>query len=200
VDKTKADKVMELVKRKGVLRPRDLEAYDIPRTYLARLCKRGELSRVGRGLYVYVHADLTAHHTLAEVCKRVPDGVVCLLTALEFHHLTTQMPYQVWLAISREMRKPTEPLLPMRIMRFSGESFTAGVEAHQIEGVTVQIYNPAKTVVDCFKFRNKVGLDVAIEALRDCRRERKCTNDQIWEYAKICRQTNVMMPYMEALA
>jgi predicted transcriptional regulator of viral defense system len=200
MDQPTTEKVLELVRRKGVLRPRDLDEYNIPREYLVRLRKRGLLSRVGRGLYVDVNADLTAHHTLAEVCKRVPKGVVCLVSALQFHELTTQMPYQVWLAISHTMREPKEPLLPIRTVRFSDQAFKAGVETHEVEGVEVKVYSAAKTVADCFKFRNKIGLDVALEALRDCRQERKCNNDDLWRFAKVCRQTRVMKPYLEALA
>jgi predicted transcriptional regulator of viral defense system len=197
---TMTNKVLNLVRRKGVLRPRDLDAYGIPREYLARLHRRGLVFRAGRGLYVDVNADLTANHTLAEVCKRVPDGVVCLLSALQFHGFTMQMPYQAWLAISRTMREPNEPALPIRTVRMTGRSFTAGVERHNIEGVKAKIYSPAKTVVDCFKFRNKIGLDVALEALRDCLREGKCSHDELWRYAKICRQTNVMKPYLESIS
>jgi predicted transcriptional regulator of viral defense system len=199
MQKSTAEKVLDLVRRKGVLRPRDLDEYDIPREYLARLQRRGLVFRAGRGLYVDVNADLTTHHTLAEVCKRVPNGVVCLLSALQFHGVTMQMPHQVWLAISRTMRDPNEPALPIRTVRMTGQSFTAGVERHNIEGVEVKIYSPAKTVVDCFKFRNKIGIDVALEALRDCHREGKCTYDELWRYAKICRQTRVMKPYLESI-
>ena len=195
-----ADQIMNLVKQKGVLRPRDLDEYGLARQSLLRLYRRGLLHRIGRGLYVAADADPTEHRTLAEVCKRVPAGVVCLLSALQFHGLTSQMPHQVWLALSRGARKPTEPSLPIRSLHFSGPAFTEGVELHDIEGVTVKVYSPAKTVADCFKFRNKIGLDVALEALRDCRRQNICTNNQLWVYAKLCRQTNVMRPYLEALA
>jgi predicted transcriptional regulator of viral defense system len=126
--------------------------------------------------------------------------VVCLLSALQFHDLTTQAPFQVWLAIDRKAWLPKEPRLPIRIVRFSGPALEKGIEEHIIEGVSVKVYNPAKTVADCFKYRNKIGLDVALEALRDCRRERKCTNYDLWEYAKICRVANVMKPYLEATA
>lgn len=195
-----ADKVIMLVKKAGVLRPRDLDAYDLPREYLIRLYKAGRLSRIGRGLYVAADADPTEHRTLAEVCKRVPSGVVCLLSALQFHGLTTQMPHQVWLALKPKTWEPNEPSLPIRVVRMSGAAFSDGVEEHDVEGVRVKVYNPTKTVVDCFKFRNKIGLDVALEALRDCRRQHLCTNDDLWKYAKVCRQTKVMQPYLEALA
>jgi predicted transcriptional regulator of viral defense system len=196
---TIAEKVLKIVRETGVLRPRDLDAYGVPRKYLSILYQKGLLNRVARGVYVHIDADATENRTLAEVCKRVPAGVVCLLSALQFHNLTTQMPYQVWLAIDRKAWLPREPRLPIKIVRFSGPALETGIENHTIEGVPVKVYDPAKTVADCFKYRNKIGLDVAIEALRECRRQRKCTNDQLWQYAKVCRVANVMRPYLEAI-
>jgi predicted transcriptional regulator of viral defense system len=193
-------RILEIVEQQGVLRPRDLDAHGLPRIYLSRLRERGLLQRVGRGLYVLPNADISEHHTLAEACKRVPHGVVCLLSALRFHGLTTQSPSEVWLAIGNKAWRPRVDYPPLRFVRFSVRTLEAGVEEHSIEGVLVRVYNPAKTVADCFKFRNKIGLDVALEALRDCRRQRTCTNDELWHYAKICRVTNVMRPYMEATA
>ena len=124
--------------------------------------------------------------------------MVCLLSALRFHNLTTQIPHQVWFAIHYKARLPKEPRLPIKIVRFSGPALETCIENHSIEGVPVKVYNPAKTVADCFKYRNKIGLDVALEALRECRRQRKCTNDQLWQYAKVCRVAKVMKPYLEA--
>jgi predicted transcriptional regulator of viral defense system len=193
-------RILEIVEQVGVLRPRDLNAYGIPREHLRRLHARGRLRRLGRGLYVLPDADLTEHHTLAEACKRVPHGVVCLLSALRFHELTTQAPFEVWLAIGEKAWRPRADYPPLRIVRFSGAALAAGVEEHVVEGVSVKVYCPAKTVADCFKYRNKIGLDVALEALRDCRRQRKCTNDKLWHYAEICRVANVMRPYLEATA
>ena len=133
------------------------------------------------------------------VAKRIPHGVVCLLSALQFHNIGTQSPFEVWIALHRKARRPRIEYPPLRIMRFSGKALTDGVEKHIIEGVPVKIYDPAKTVAYCFKYRNKIGLDVAIEALRDCRKSKKCTNAQLWEYAKVCRLTKVMKPYLEAV-
>ena len=183
-----------------MLRPRDLDPYDIPRTYLSRLCASGKLQRVGRGLYVLPGSDNTEHHALAEVCKRVPNGVVCLLSALRFHEITTQAPFEVWLAIDVKAWKPRLEYPPTRIARFSKAALHAGVEEHRVEAVTVRVYNPAKTVADCFKYRNKIGLDVAIEALKECWRSRRCTMDELWHYADICRVRNVMRPYLETIA
>lgn len=197
---TQTDKVLELVRKANILRPRELDSYGIPRTYLSRLCAAGKLQRVGRGLYVLPGSGATEHHSLAEVCKRVPQGVVCLLSALRFHDLTTQSPFEVWLAIGEKSWRPRLEYPPLRIVRFSRTALTAGAEKHQIEGVTVHVYSPAKTVADCFKYRNKIGLDVAIEALRECLRARCCTMDDLWHYADICRVRNVMRPYLESLA
>ena len=197
---TKTNKVLQLVRKVGVLRPRDLDPYNIPRTYLSRLCAAGKLQRIGRGLYVLPGSGATEHHSMAEACKRVPKGVVCLLSALSFHELTTQAPFEVWLAIGEKAWRPRLEYPPLRIVHFSKAALNAGVEEHQIEGVNVQVYSPAKTVADCFKYRNKIGLDVAIEALRECWQSRRCTMDELWCYADICRVRNVMRPYLESLA
>ena len=197
---TKTDKILELVRKAGVLRPRDLDSYNIPRTYLSRLCSAGKLQRIGRGLYVPPGSGATEHHSLAEAGKRVPKGVVCLLSALSFHELTTQAPFEVWLAIGEKAWRPRLEYPPLRIVYFSQAALNAGVEEHKLEGVTVHVYSPAKTVADCFKYRNKIGLDVAIEALRECQRARHCTMDDLWHYAAICRVRNVMRPYLESLA
>jgi predicted transcriptional regulator of viral defense system len=199
MEQTQIQRVLDIVHRTGVLRPRDLNAYGIPREYLYRLLDRGLLERVGRGLYVLPDVDATEHHTLAEAGKRVPQGVVCLLSALQFHGLTTQAPFEVWLAIEAKAWRPRVDYPPLRIVRFSGTAWESGVEEHSIEGILVKVYSPAKTVADCFKYRNKIGLDVAIEALRDCHRQRKCTNDDLVRYARICRVTAVMRPYLEAV-
>jgi len=191
--------VLDLVKDAGVLRPRDLDAHGIPREHLRRLHDRGLLVRLGRGLYMLPDADLGAHHTLVAVCKRVPHGVVCLLSALRFHEMTTQAPFQVWLAIDRNARKPDVPGLPLKTVRFSGDAMDHGVEEHAIEGVPVRVYSPPKTVADLFKYRNKVGIDVAIEALREYRRLHKGTLDEVWESAQVCRVATVIRPYLESL-
>lgn len=197
---TRTEKILELVRKAGVLRPRDLDPYAIPRTYLSRLCKAGKLQRIGRGLYVLPESSATEHHSLVEVCKRVPNGVICLLSALRFHEITTQAPFEVWLAIGEKAWRPRLEYPPLRIARFSQTTLRAGIEEHQIEGVTVRVYSPAKTVADCFKYRNKIGLDIAIEALRDCWQSRRCTMDELWHYAGISRVQNVMRPYLESIA
>ena len=197
--KSRKERVLELVRRAGVLRPRDLDAEGIPREYLRRLLDEGLLDRTGRGLYVAAGSKPTPNHTLAEVCKRVPHGVVCLLSALQFHELTTQAPFEVWLAIGEKARLPKVEYPPMRIVRFSGQALEFGVKEHRVEGVVVKVYGPAKTVADCFKYRNKIGLDVAMEALRDCWKKRRATMDELWAAAEVCRVANVMRPYLESL-
>ena len=194
------ERLLELVREKGILRVRDLAAHGIHPEYLRRLCRQGLLVRAARGTYVSASAAPTENRSLAEAGKRVSHGVVCLLSALRFHGLTTQMPFEVWMAIDRRARRPQEKQLPLWVVRFSGEAFMAGVEEHRIEGVKVAIYSPAKTVADCFKFRNKIGLDVALEALWDCRKQRRASADDLWRAARICRVANVMRPYMEALS
>jgi predicted transcriptional regulator of viral defense system len=167
--------------------------------YLRRLCRQGRLERVGRGMYSLPGFEMELHHSLAEAAKRVPRCVVCLLSALTFHNLTTQMPSQVWIAIDRKARKPKTDGVKLRIMRFSGAALSQGIEEHSIEGIPVRVFSVAKTIADCFKYRNKVGLDVALEVLREGWRERRFTMDDLWRYAKICRVANVMSPYLESL-
>jgi predicted transcriptional regulator of viral defense system len=196
-----AQKVLNLTRKAGILRPRDLDQHGIPRQYLSILEHQGTIQRVGRGLYVLADAEnITENHTVAQACKRVPEGIVCLMSALRLHGLTTQAPFEIWMAIDRKAWLPKVDHPPIRIVRFSGAALTEGVQHRKIEGVKVQVFSPAKTVADCFKYRNKIGLDVAMEALRECRRLKKATVDEISHFAKICRVANVMQPYMEAMA
>ncbi len=198
-EQTSKQQVLELISNLGVLRPRDLEPYGIHREYLRRLERQGAIVRSGRGLYTLAKADLSEHHSIVEASKRVPKSVVCLLSALRFHNITTQAPFEVWLAIDRKAWPPKETTLPLRIVYMSGLAFQSGIDNHNIAGVPVQVYNPAKTVADCFKYRHKIGLDVALEALRESWRERVATIDEIWHYAKICRVSNVIRPYLDSL-
>lgn len=196
---TKRQRVLDLLATRGVLRPRDLETVGISGVYLNKLYAEGLLDRPSRGLYTLAGDEPSEHRTIAEVSKRVPHGIVCLLSALGFHELTTQAPFEVWLAIDGKARQPQLDYPPIRIVRFSGQALSYGVEKHAIDGVEVRIYSPAKTVADCFKYRNKIGLNVAIEALRDCLQRKRATVDEIWEAAKVCRMSNVMRPYLEAV-
>lgn len=199
MSKTRIEQLREIVREKKLVRARELVAYGIPRHCLASLVASGEIERIARGVYAAVDCGASSNRTLAEAVLRVPRGTVCLISALRFHNITTQIPSSVWLAIDAKSWSPQESEIPLRIVRFSGEALTAGVEEHVIEQVSVEIYSAAKAVADCFKFRNKIGLDVALEALRESLQERKCTVDAIWKYAKICRISNVIRPYLEAM-
>lgn len=196
---TTAERLIDLVRSQGLIRPCDLTPLGIPRVSLTRAVRRGQLERVGRGLYGVPGREVSAHGSLAEVARRVPKGVVCLLSALRFHNLTTQAPFEIWLAIENKAIAPKLDYPQIRIVRFSGAALTEGVEEHVVDGVTVRVTGVAKTVADCFKYRNKIGLDVALEALRDAWREKRMTSDDIWRYAKVCRVANVMRPYLESL-
>lgn len=182
-----------------MIRARDLEPLGIPRSTLKRLADRGEIERLGRGLYSLPGAIESEHRTLLEASKRVPHGVVCLLSALQFHEIGTQMPFEVWMAIGTKDRLPQPEGLPLRIVRFSETSLAHGVITHTIEGVRVRITSPAKTVADCFKYRHKIGLEVALEALREGWRDRRFTMDELWAAARVCRIQNVLRPYLEAM-
>ena len=196
---THSSRLLALTEQAGFVRAKDLEHRRIPRIYLQRLVARGELVKHGRGIYGLPDSNVTEHHSLAQACKRVPHGVVCLLTALSYHGLTSQTPFEVWMALDRTAWAPRVKEPKLHVVRFSGTAMTAGIEKATIERVSLSVYGVAKTVADCFKYRNKIGLDVAMEALRDAWRQRLCTMDDLWRYAKICRVANVMRPYLEML-
>lgn len=182
----------------AMLRARDLAEQGINGNRLQRLIRVGQVERVRRGLYQAGQGEETEYHTWAQAALLVPQGVVCLLSALRFHELTTQAPFEVWLAIGNKAWRPKVEDVPLRIHYFSGASLTSGIEEHQFAGVPVKIYGAAKTVADCFKFRNKIGVDVALEALRAYLRQR-LPEKELWDYAKICRVQKIMIPYLEAL-
>lgn len=192
-------RILELAKQMGIIRPRDVEAEGIHREYLLRLYRVGELVRVGRGLYALPGAQTSEAVSLAEVAKRVPGAVICLISALQFHNLTTQIAHRVWIAIENKKWEPKFDFPPLELVRFTGRAFSFGIEEHEVNLVSVKVYSAAKTVADCFKFRNKIGMDVAIEALRETWRVRKATMDELWEAAKVCRVGNVIRPYLESI-
>jgi predicted transcriptional regulator of viral defense system len=191
--------LLQLAKEKKIIRYSDLISEKIPTVYLNRLVKEGNLIKLGRGIYALPETEFDENQTLLEVSHLVPKAVFCLLTALRFHNLTTQNPFEVWLAIDRNVAIPKISSIQTRIFRMTGKSFSEGIEEHNVEGGTIKVYSPAKTVADCFKYRNKIGLDVAIEALRDCVKNKKATIDEIWYFAKINRVANVIMPYLSSL-
>jgi predicted transcriptional regulator of viral defense system len=191
--------VLALAKNLGIVRARDLGEHGLPRVALTRLVRKGLLTRVGRGLYGLPDRLMSANGTLALVASKHPQAIVCLLSALRVHDLTTQAPFEVWLAIPNKARAPKMAYPPLRIVRFSGTLLCDGIEDQHIDGVTVRITNVARTVADCFKFRNKIGLDVALEALQEAWRAKRVSMDQLWRYATLCRVAKVMRPYMESL-
>jgi predicted transcriptional regulator of viral defense system len=195
----KAKRILELARHSGIVSSGDVRSEGIHHEYIRQLCAEGKLIREGSGLYSLTDTDVTVHHGLALAGKAIPKGVICLLSALRFYEIGTQAPHEVWIAIDRRAARPRIKQPKTRIVRFSGEALTEGIEEQKVEGVPVKIYSPAKTVADCFKYRNKIGLDVAIEALREVIRERKGSTDELWRFAKICRVTNIIRPYMEAI-
>jgi len=193
------DRAIELARRKGVARARDFDAAGVPRVYLRRLEEEGILTRPSRGLYQLAGAKHSVAHSLAEAAQAAPKGIIGLLSALQFHELTTQTPHEVWLLLPSKAWVPTNPPVALRIIRANAASLAAGVKRHNIDGVSVPITVPAKTIADCFKYRTKIGLDVALEALRDALRKKRAIADEIWRFAEIDRVATVMRPYLEAI-
>lgn len=197
--RSQSDQVLDLAREHGIIVPQDLDERGIPRQYLSRLAGRAELECIGRGLYSLPDAEITRHHDLAIVSKRMPRGVICLLSALSFHELTTQVPFEVWVAIASGEWEPKRDIVPLRTRRMSGAALSEGITDHIVEKVPIRVFVPAKTVADCFRFRSVVGLHVAFEALREFRRAEMGSIDELWRYAGICRVQNVMRPYLESV-
>jgi len=185
--------------RDGVVRLRDFEAQGIARAQVARWAEAGTLQRVGRGLYALPGMDLGEHEGIVRAAKLVPAGIVCLLSALQVHQMTTQNPSEVWLGIPRNARRPQLSWPPLRLVWWSGAALVAGVVHTKLARVSVRVTSPARTIADCFKHRSLVGLDVAIEALREYRRGRRGTLDELHQMASACRVTRVIQPYLEAV-
>lgn len=196
---TSSENIIELAREHGLIRSRDVIGLGLQPMALTRLVRQGKLERVSRGVYALPNRSSSEHGTLAEVAIRHPNSVVCLLSALQFHNLTTQAPFEVWIAVGNRDRAPTMDYPPLRVVKFSDHLLAEGVDNYEIDGVDVLVTNIARTVVDCFKFRNKIGLDVALEALQESWREKRVTIDELWHYATLCRVANVMRPYMESL-
>ena len=193
-------KAKHLLEAQGSARARDLRAVGLEGSQIARLVQRGDLVRLARGVYSLPGRAPSGDEALQIVARRVPDGFFCLLTALRFHGLTTQAPHAVWLGIAAGGHAPKLDWPSLRIVRYSGAGLSAGIETHVRDGVPLRVTSVARTVVDCFKFRNKIGLDVALEALAQVRRERRTSNDEIWRLASQFRMANVMRPYLESVA
>jgi predicted transcriptional regulator of viral defense system len=193
------DAVLGRAGKKAVVLTRDVVRRGIHRQTLTRLVAEGRLERVGRGVYRRPDADTTEHHSLVLASAAIPNGIVCLVSALDFHGVGTHIPHQMWLALDARARKPTTSAIPLRLIRPSGLGLTFGVETHRLEGQAVRIYSLAKTVADCFKYRNKVGIDVAVEALRESLADGRLTPAELEPAARACRVERVLRPYLEAL-
>lgn len=191
--------ILQMAQERGLLRARDLQKEGLPTISLTRLVLAGKLERVARGIYSLPNQSVSEHRSLAEASIRIPRGVICLLSALRLHDIGTQAPFEVWMTIPSHMLTPRIDKPRLRIVRMSGQSLMEGVEERTFDGVAIRVFNLAKTIADCFKFRNKIGLDVALEALRDGWQKNKISMDEVWHYAKINRVANVMRPYLEAL-
>lgn len=197
---TTSPAALKLARRLGVFRLRDAREEGIHPETIRRLVAKGTLIKIGRGTYAAAQSDPSEHLDLAHAAARVPRGTVCLLSALNYHNIGTQLPHEVWMMIDRRAHRPRVQEPPMRFVLGSGASLTEGIDQVIIDGRTVRIFNPAKTVVDCFRYRRHVGLDVALEALRSALQSHRCTPAEIWHYAVEGRVGSVIRPYLEATA
>ena len=197
--KTQKEKLLKLFQKSRILRARDILSNGIHQQTLYRAYREGLVIKAGRGLYTVSAYEPGAHHGLIQVAKIAPSAVICLTSALSFHEIGTQLPAEIWLALEKGKVPPKINYPPIRVVHYSGVSYSEGVEKKYIEGVNIKVYSPVKTVADCFKFRNKIGLDVAVEALRVCVNSKKYTVDDFIYYARICRVERIIKPYLEAL-
>jgi predicted transcriptional regulator of viral defense system len=192
-------RLLRLLRDGRVIRAEQAGELGVPRVYLTRLVRRGVLRRPARGLYILAEAKVTEHHSLAEAATKVEHGTICLLSALQFHGFATPAPAHVWMAVGPRARAAQVANPPLRFVRMSGLTLKRGIRHHTIDGVSVPIYSVHKTIADCFKFRSKIGLDIALEALRQYRHSSRWDADELWRYAALCRVANVMRPYLEAI-
>lgn len=197
---THAERVLDLARTKGLLRASDLQAINAPRVMLTRLIASGQLEKIARGLYRLTDAQGTEQQSLATVASQAPKAVFCLLTALQLHELGTQLPRQVWIAMPRGSHAPRIGYPPIKMVQFTGDAYASGIEWIEHEGVRLRVYGVAKTVADCFKHRNKIGLDVALAALKDARIRHRVSVDELWRFAQVDRVSQVMRPYLESMA
>lgn len=196
---SQSDHILELARHQRVLRAADVREHGWSPQLLLSLHQAGKLQRVARGLYSLPDAEITEHQTLIEVCQRVPKAVLCLLSALQFHGIGTQMPHEVWVALPQATHAPVLDYPRLRIARLRGEAYSEGIQTVTEHGAPIRVYSVAKTVTDCFKFRHKIGLDVALEALKECWHSRRVTMAELNHFAKINRVERVMQPYLEAV-
>ncbi len=196
--KTTKDKILDFAGKQSVFRAGDIPDVQKPQTELCRMVADGELIRVGRGLYSLPDAEVGEYHSLVEAVKLYHGGVICLISALYFHQIGTQLPYETWIMRQNRNVAPVKGS-PVRFVYCTGAAFSFGVEKHMIEGTEVSIYSPAKTVADCFKYRNKIGLDVALEALQEGWKAKLFTMNELYAAVKVCRVQKIIQPYMEML-
>jgi len=199
VSPTQTARILELAHRQRLLSAADLRSHGWSPQLLLKLHRTGQLQRVSRGLYSLPDSEVTEHQSLAEVCRRVPKAVVCLLSALQFHEIGTQLPHEIWIALPEATQTPALDYPSLRIARLRGEAYSEGIETIVEHGSMIRVYSLAKTITDCFKFRHKVGLDVALEALKEAWRQRRLNIDEVTRYAKINRVARVMQPYLETV-
>lgn len=197
--RTQSNRIAELAAQQPLLRAADVRALGLNPQLLVNLHAAGRLQRVARGLYALPDAVFSEHRSLGEVCKRVPKAVVCLLSALQFHEIGTQLPHAVWIALPEGTQAPRLGYPPLRIVRLRGPAYAEGIETVIDDGMPIRVYGAAKTITDCFKFRHKIGLDVALEALKDAWRQRKAGMAEMSHYAGINRVAKVMQPYLETV-
>jgi len=197
VSPTQTARILELAHRQRLLSAADLRSHGWSPQLLLKLHRTGQLQRVSRGLYSLPDSEVTEHQSLAEVCRRVPKAVVCLLSALQFHEIGTQLPHEIWIALPEATQTPALDYPSLRIARLRGEAYSEGIETIVEHGSMIRVYSLAKTITDCFKFRHKVGLDVALEALKEAWRQPRLNIDEVTRYAKTNRVARAMQPYLE---
>ncbi len=196
--KTVKKQILDIARKQSVFRAGDIPNVEKPRTELCRMVAQGELVRVGRGLYSLPDIEIGENYSLAEAVKQYHGGVICLISALYFHRIGTQMTYETWI-MRQDRNVPPVKGFPVRFVYCTGDAFSFGIEKHTIEGIEVNIYTPAKTIADCFKYRNKIGIDVAIEALHEGWKAKLFTMDEFWAAVKVCRVQKTIQPYLEML-
>ena len=195
---THVEKIIKMLKKQNTVTSADVRKAGISPGLLCYMKDMGMLRRIAHGVYI-LPEHIPSNETFVEASLTIPGGVICLLSALQYHELTTQMPGEVWMAIKTGSYYPRNSQMPIKIIQLSDKNFSAGIETRDENGIKIRVYSPAKTIVDCFRFRNKIGTDIAIEALRDAVRQKKAASDEIWEYARQCRMTKIMRPYMETI-
>ncbi|MGD9707751.1 MAG: type IV toxin-antitoxin system AbiEi family antitoxin domain-containing protein [Candidatus Delongbacteria bacterium] len=193
------DKIFQLFEDKKMIRSRDVEAIGIPREYLLRMVSKGLVIRVARGMYCLSDENFKGYESYVEAVMTAPNGVICLISALHFYSTTTQISDKIWMAVKKGSWRPRSDSVQIKYNIFSDNSYNYGIEIHKINNIEIPVYSVAKTVADCFKFRNKIGLDVAIEALKEAIRSKKAGVDEIYEAAKVCRVSRVIQPYLESI-